>query len=47
MLGTNATVQLEMTDGSSQRFFNGYVTRFVRPKLSMCGITDKPMPGRD
>ena len=29
MLGTNATVQLEMTDGSSQRFFNGYVTRFV------------------
>jgi uncharacterized protein involved in type VI secretion and phage assembly len=30
MLGTNATVQLEMTDGSSQRFFNGYVTRFVR-----------------
>jgi len=29
MLGTNATVELEMTDGSSQRFFNGYVTRFV------------------
>ena len=29
MLGSNATVQLEMTDGSSQRFFNGYVTRFV------------------
>ena len=29
MLGTNATVQLEMTDGSSRRFFNGYVTRFT------------------
>ena len=29
MLGTNATVQLAMTDGSSSRYFNGYVTRLV------------------
>lgn len=29
VLGTNATVQLELTDGLSHRYFNGYITRFV------------------
>jgi type VI secretion system secreted protein VgrG len=29
MLGTNATVALELSDGQSERYFNGYVTRFV------------------
>src|SRR5471032_1996389 len=29
MLGTNATVALELTDGQSERYFNGYVTRFT------------------
>jgi len=29
VLGTNATVQLELTDGQSHRYFNGYITRFV------------------
>jgi len=28
VLGTNATVSLELNDGQSQRYFNGYVTRF-------------------
>ena len=29
LLGTNATVSLELDDGSSQRYFNGYITRFT------------------
>jgi len=29
MLGTNATVALELSDGQSTRYFNGYVTRFT------------------
>jgi type VI secretion system secreted protein VgrG len=29
MLGTNATVSLELDDGRSSRYFNGYVTRFT------------------
>lgn len=29
ILGSNATVQLQLTDGQSYRYFNGYVTRFV------------------
>lgn len=29
LLGTNATVALELTDGQSSRYFNGYVTRFT------------------
>ena len=28
LLGSNATVAMEMTDGLSQRYFNGYITRF-------------------
>ncbi len=28
LLGTNATVSLEMHDATSRRFFNGYITRF-------------------
>ncbi len=28
MLGTNATVALELTDGQSSRHFNGFITRF-------------------
>ena len=28
LLGTNATVSLELNDATSQRYFNGYVTRF-------------------
>ena len=37
MLGSNATVALELMDGQSQRFFNGYVTRF-----SAHGVTSTP-----
>ena len=29
LLGTNATVALELTDGHSERYFNGYITRFT------------------
>ena len=29
LLGSNATVQLEMLDGESSRYFNGYITSFV------------------
>jgi type VI secretion system secreted protein VgrG len=29
LLGTNATISLELHDGSSHRYFNGYVTRFT------------------
>ena len=29
LLGSNATVSLELADGASSRFFNGYITRFA------------------
>jgi type VI secretion system secreted protein VgrG len=29
LLGTNATVSLELADGQSERYFNGYITRFT------------------
>ena len=28
LLGTNATVAMELTDATSTRYFNGYITRF-------------------
>jgi len=37
MLGSNATVELELPDGQSSRYFNGYVTRFT-----VLGATSTP-----
>jgi type VI secretion system secreted protein VgrG len=37
LLGTNATVSMELTDATSTRYFNGYITRF-----SVQGVTRTP-----